>query len=421
MKSKRVTIIGGGVIGLTTAWELVSRGYTVQVLERREDVARETSFANGAMHHASSPEPWNAPGVYKHLFASVFDPYSAMKLRLYAIPSLMKWGIKFLRNSNAAHHRYAADASYQLSAWSTAETLKLKEELDLEYCSNSVGTMKIFRDKKAMPITMEFAKILESKGLRFEILDPQGAVDKEPQLANIKADFSGALYFPGDESGDPYLFSQALSKHIHQAGGEIILDTQVERIETRAGKVTGVMTRNGLLESDTVILAAGNQSQALARQVSVSLCMAPVKGYSATVDARELSDRPKIPVIDETMHAAVNPLGDRLRVTGTAEFAGFDTRMRQERIDNLFKLFKGLYPHIYRQIDPASASLWTAFRPMSADGLPFIGQAGPEGLYINTGHGHLGWTQAMGSAKLISDCLENKKPEIQSAPFYPAR
>jgi D-amino-acid dehydrogenase len=367
------------------------------------------------------PDPWNAPGVHKHLAASLFNPYSPMKLRLRAVPSLIGWGLKFLRNSSVARYMHAARAGYTLAVYSIAETEKLREALELQYDVATVGTMKVFRDKAAMAAPMKLAEALADLGLRYEILDAKSTIAEEPQLAKVHDSIAGALRFHDDESGDALLFCQALAAHVKERGATIRQNTTVSRVLVEHGRITGVEIDGGRLPGRRVVLAAGNGSAKLAKTVRLSLPIRPVKGYSVTVFRNGLADWPRVPVIDDAMHAAVVPIGDRLRMVGTAEFTGFDKRIRQARIDNLFELLRGLYPHIAERIDPGKAETWAGLRPMSADGLPFIGPAGPTGLFINSGHGHLGWTHAVGSAKLLVDQILEQSPTIDPAPYLPAR
>jgi D-amino-acid dehydrogenase len=414
-------IIGGGLIGLTTAWELVSRGVAVEVLEARDDVAVQTSYANGGILTASMPDPWNAPDAYKHLAASLFNPYSPMKLRLRALPSLSYWGPKFLYHSTPKRHSYATRASYLLATYSISETRKLREKLDLQYAAGTTGTLKVFRNAKAMVGPRNLAEELSTLGLEYETLDADATIEAEPQLAHVRDAIVGALRFPDDESGDAHLFCRALANLIRKNGSVIRCGTVVTALKENRGRIVGIEVCGQIQIANRVILAAGNGSVHLARTVGVTLPIKPAKGYSVTIRQHGLSDWPRLPVIDDVMHAAVVPLGERMRLAGTAEFTGFDTSIRTSRIDNLFELLDKLYPHIAARVDRRAAEPWAGLRPMSADGLPFIGPAGPDGLYLNTGHGHLGWTHAIGSAKLLTDLIQRRTPAIDPIPFRALR
>lgn len=414
-------VIGGGLIGLTSAYVLQAMGESVTLLEANDGIGLEGSYANGGLLTAAMSDPWNAPGAYKQLAASLIDPASAMKLRIAAVPSLFFWGLHFLRHSNAHRHRAATVANYHLSTYAITKTRALREQLGLEYQSRSVGSLKLFRDRASMAASLTMAKHLQTSGLLARQLSVDQVIELEPTLTPIKHEIQGGLHFPNDESGDAYLFCQALAKAFKQAGGTIQTQTTAHRIAIEKQRVIGVETGQGFLPAKRVVLAAGNQSPSLLKGTGLSLRIKPVKGYSLTVDLNGSAVRPIIPVIDDALHAAATPLGTRLRLAGTAEFAGFDARLDSRRIDKLVNFLKALYPNIYENMNIETASPWTGFRPMSADGLPFIGPSNIKGLYINTGHGHLGWTMAMGSAQLLASFVREQTPDIDPSPFNPLR
>lgn len=421
MQKQKIAIIGAGLAGITTAYELARRGKEVTVYEMREGIARETSFANGSMLTSAMSDPWNAPGIHRHLAASLFDPRSPMKLRLRAVPSLFIWGLRFLRNSTPARHKAATTASYRLGCYSVERTRELRELLNLQYDAASRGSMKLFRDPQAMESSLAAARLLAPIGLRFELLDRDGAVASEPELASIRAQIAGAVRFPDDESGDALKFCEALGQCIAQQGGRVLTRAPVATIAIERGKAVGVMVADDLHRTDVVVVAAGNATPRLLRPLGLSLPIKPVKGYTVTFDISHLQHRPQIPIIDDASHAAVVPLGTRLRMAGTAEFAGMDTTLSPERIDILLGLLAGIYPQIAAQIDHARGQAWTALRPMSADGLPFIGPTRVPGLLVNAGHGHLGWTLAVGSAHLLADLIAGHRLAIDPAPFSAMR
>lgn len=413
-----IIIVGGGLIGVSTLYELVSRGEKAVLLEAGDCVAGETSFANGGMLTPSMPDPWNGPGVAGHLLESLFDPRSSLKLRWKAIPGLSLWGLRFLRHSSAKHHSATTDANYRLAANSTELTDYLRKTLGLDYDFADRGTLKVFETAEAMEGPLALARRLQAFGLKFEALNRDATVAVEPQLTNIKDNIAGALQFPNDHVGDARKFTEVLAEAALKAGGEIRYNARVERIHRNGGSVSGVDVGGEHLSARAVILAAGTGTVQLSRQLGIRLPIAPVKGYSYTVDARSLGNRmPRVPVIDDAMHAAVVPLGDRLRFVGTAEFTGLDPRIDLIRIDNLKSLFQRMYPHICGDIDLDGGFAWTGFRPMSADGRPFIGPSPVDALWLNCGHGHLGWTKAVGSARLLVDQMLGADTLIDPAPF----
>ncbi len=272
-----------------------------------------------------------------------------------------------------------------------------------------------------MAASLSVAENLQRLGLAFKQLHGDEVIEREPALSPIREAIVGGLYFPDDESGDALLFCQALAHALAEAGGVICRGTLVQHIKAEGGKVVGVETTNGFIAADRVIVAAGNQSPMLLKPLGIALPIKPVKGYSLTLDLSHFAARPALPVIDDGLHMAATPLGTQLRLAGTAEFAGFDKTLDPRRVENLLNLLQALYPAIDQQIDRKAVLPWAGFRPVSADGKPFIGPSAIKGLYINTGHGHLGWTMAMGSAHLLAHLIGGQPPEISSMPFNPMR
>ena len=418
-------VIGGGLIGLTSAYVLQAMGESVTVLEANDGIGLESTYANGGLLTASMSDPWNAPGAVKQLVQSLVDPASAMKLRLKALPSLVCWGLHFLRHASAQRHRAATAANYQLAAYSIAKTQALREHLGLAYQASGVGALKLFRDKTAMAESLSIAQQLAPLGLVFQQLTAEGVIEQEPALRPIHKAIAGGLYFPDDESGDALLFCQALAGEFERIGGRIQTMTAVQGFGVAKQAVVGVETAQGFITAKRVVLSAGHQSPRLLKPTGQGLRIKPVKGYSLTLEIEDrllqAALRPRIPVIDDGLHAAATPLGTRLRLAGTAEFAGFDQRLDQRRIDNLWNLLQALYPLIYRHSDRCAALPWTGLRPVSADGKPFIGPSAVKGLYINAGHGHLGWTMAMGSAHVLAALIGGQTPAICPRPFDPLR
>lgn len=412
----KTLIIGGGLLGLASAKALSDRGWEVEVLEAREDVGLEASYANGGLLTPSMSDPWNAPGVHKHLAASLFDQSSSMKLHVSAIPSLLSWGLGFLRHSSRQRHSEAVLSNYRLASYSVERTDEWRRELELKYQADSVGSLKVFRDRAAMAGSLELAESLRPLGLRLLVLNAEQTLETEPQLHAIRDQIVGSLHFPDDQSGDAYLFCRALKVKLEEAGVRVRTGMFVSGLRVEKERLVGLRTAGGDLKADSVVVASGVQTPALLKGSGISLPIAPAKGYSVTFST-EGQQLPRVPIIDDAMHAGITPLGNRLRAVGTAEFAGYDTRLHRVRIDNLVRLLKELYPQIAAEIDLEKAEAWAGLRPMSSDGKPFIGTSRIEGLYFNTGHGHLGWTKAAGSACLLADLMANRRPAIDEAPF----
>ena len=410
--TKRVIIIGGGPIGVTTFYELTKRGCAVVLIESRGELGSGASFANGGVLTPSLSDPWNGPGVGGHLFASLFEKNAAMKLQPHAIPGLLLWGSRFLRNSLPKRHKQATLASYLLAEYSVEQTKALVNEIELDWQLYNQGTLKTFESEDAFQDQLALAEMLGEEGLSYQVLSSAEVVQYEPQLEAASERIVKAIYYPNDVSGDARSFSNALGHHTTGLGGEVRLNETVRSIKSDGRRILGVETDKGFIEAEDVIIAAGNASPLLTQKLGVHLPIAPAKGYSITIDTSGWNARPNMPVIDGATHFGVAPLGDRLRCVGVAEFTGRDATVKPERIAFLFELFDRLFPDLSPNLDREQAQTWAGLRPMSADGLPFIGRTKLDGLWINSGHGHLGWTMAMGSAAMLADMMTGQTPQI---------
>ena len=376
-----------------------------------------TSFANGGMMTPSMADPWNAPGVGRRLAASLIDPAAALKLRPAALPSLASWGFSFLRHSAPERHRAATLAAFRLADLSRRETAALRQSLGLEYDHAAVGTMKVFRERRTFEAQIALARLLEGEGLRVSYLDRDGVLAAEPMLRAVGDRLVGGMLYPDDETGDARAFTTNLVEHFFAAGGRLDTGMRITGLRRERGRVAGVVTADGDIAADAIVVAMGTSSRALLQTLGLRLPVRPAKGFSLTFPAGALPALPRLPVVDEALHVGVVPIGERLRLVGFAEFAGEDRSIPPGRIAGLMAVFRALYPDLARAVDPAAAAAWAGLRPMSADGLPFIGKTPIEGLWLDTGHGHLGWTMAAGSARLLADLIDGRPPPIDPAPY----
>lgn len=422
MSEQDIIVVGGGVIGVTTAYELASRGYRTTLVEARKGLALETSYANGALLTPAMSDPWSAPGIHRQLVSSLFNPHAAMKLRIPVIPYYLGWGVKFLRNSNFASHRAATRANFLLGRYSVQRTRELHDSLSLECHATASGSLKIFRSERAMAPSLALAEELAQLGLRFQIMKRDAVVEAEPALQDIHQEIAAAMWFPDDGFGDAYKFCKGVATAFQHVGGNVRTGVHVKSVAVEHGRVVGAVSEAGRLAAETVIVAAGNGTADLVRDLGIALPIRPVKGYTVTFDVSGVHHaRPTMPVIDDALHAAVVPLDSRLRVAGTVEFAGPDLRIRPESTQKLLRLLAAIYPSIVSQLDLKSGLSWAGLRPMSPDGLPFIGPTPIRGLYINSGHGHLGWTLAGGSAQMLADLVTGMTPQIDPTPYRALR
>ena len=412
-------IIGGGLIGVTTAYFLRNRGHEVTVIDREEGAGRQTSFANGALLTPSMSEPWNAPGCWRVLMASVGRPDSAMQLRLRALPSLAGWGVTFLRKSTPGTFERSALSNLRLALYSLDVLQSLRQRTGIEYGRTARGSLKVFRDHPSLDRACVAATRMLSVGLLSRRLTREEVAELEPALAPVAEQLAGGIHYETDETGDAYRFCVALTEQAKQQGVEFSFGTEVSSLEMRSGRVMAAVSQRERFVADRYVVAAGSYSTPLLRRVGVQLPVRPAKGYSVTFDEQPGRQSLGIPVIDDHLHAAVVPLQGAIRAAGTAEFAGFDLSLRPERIRNLVSFAQVLLPHA--GLDPAAARPWCGLRPMSADGVPIMGSTPISNLWVNTGHGHLGWTMAAGSAQLLADLMCGDSPSIDPAPFALSR
>lgn len=416
----KILIIGSGLSGVTPAYLLARRGHEVTVVDRREGPGRETSFANGALLTPSMPEPWNAPGSWRVLLGSLGRSDAPLQLRVATLPRLAGWGVRFLKNSHEPCFRRNTFSNLRLSLYSLKVMESLRQETGVEYGRTALGTLRVFRDGAALDRATDAAERLSEQGLSFRRLSREQTVELEPALAPIAEQLAGSLHYPLDETGDAYRFCVALTEHARRHGVQFVFGTVVKSLEKRSGRVAAAVLADGQrLSADQYIVAAGSYSTPLLKRIRLELPVRPAKGYSVTFGATSGDTTLRIPVIDDYLHAVVVPMNGAVRAAGTAEFAGYDLSLPAARVENLMRLMQQVLPRA--AFDPAAAKPWCGLRAMSVDGVPVIGATSIGNLFVNTGHGHLGWTMAAGSAQLLADLMSEVSPALDPAPYAFAR
>ena len=414
-------IIGGGLLGLTSAWFLRKLGHEVSLYEKDEEVGLGTSFANGGMLHASEANPWNHPGIFWQALKMLGKEDSALLIRPYAVASMLPWIFSFFINSSASRFKKNLEKNARLAQFSIE---MLRDEflpLGLDFDCRQVGTLKIYSNSSALAVACSLADEASAMGIRHIILNRSELLELEPSLDAAKGDLVGGIYYPDDISGDAHSFCKALSRVCAESGIDIRLNSSVDEILVHDGKFGGLRVNNETVSGDVCVLAAGCGSKALAKHLGIKVPLEPVKGYSITVDTKEWRVKPRVPIIDESRHAAVCPLGARLRIAGTAEFACFNTDMVAARIDNLSDVCAALFPFTKNIARDSDVSPWFGYRPMTSDGVGIIGGTDLEGLFLNTGHGHLGWTMAPGSGKLLADIISDNPSALSKEDYLLSR
>jgi D-amino-acid dehydrogenase len=415
----KILVVGSGLIGLTTAYFLKRRGYEVWVADRREGPGLETSFANGALLTPGMSDPWNSPGSWRAVLSSMGRLDAPMQLRLKALPSMLGWGWEFLRNSAISVFERNTFSNLALSILSLQMMEVLRQQTGIEYGRAASGSLRIFRDARSLDQAAAAAAKLSSSGLTHCTLSAQGAVDLEPALNPIAGELAGAIYYPIDEIGDAYRFCVELVSHAEREGTSFNFGINISKLLVDSGRVVAAVDGRSHIVADHYVVAAGSYSTRLLKTANVRVPVQPVKGYSMTFDGLAARAQLKVPVVDDQLHAVIVPLNGAIRVAGTAEFAGYDRDPNPARTRNLVYLLNRVLPHVH--VVPEAAKAWNGLRAMSADGVPIIGPTRIANLWVNTGHGHLGWTMAAGSAQLLADLMFGEASTIDPAPFALAR
>lgn len=406
-----VTILGAGVVGVTSAWYLAKAGHKVTVIDRQPAAALETSFANAGEVSPGYSSPWAAPGIPVKAMKWLFMKHAPLIIRPTADPAAWRWMSQMLRNCTSARYAINKSRMVRVAEYSRDCLMALREETGIEYDQRMQGTLEVFRTQKQFDAIGKDVDVLTAGGVPFEILDRDGCAAIEPGLSPSKEKIVGGLRLPGDETGDCFMFTTELARMAEEAGVTFLYDTGIMRPIVEAGHVKAVETTRGLVEADIFVAALGSYSPQFVRQLGLTLPVYPVKGYSITVPIVKKERAPVSTVMDETFKVAITRLGSRIRAGGMAEIAGFSKDLPAARQETLAHSVEDLFGGAG---DQTQAKFWCGLRPMTPDGTPVIGATRYSNLYLNTGHGTLGWTMSCGSARVLADLISGNKPEIDT-------
>jgi D-amino-acid dehydrogenase len=414
----KVLVLGGGVIGVASAYYLAKAGHDVEVVERQDGPALETSFGNAGEVSPGYSAPWAGPGVPVKAIKWMLMQHSPLVIWPLLDPAMWRWGAMML--ANCTERAYALNKSRMVPiAEYSRDCLKaLRAETGIAYDDRAQGTLQLFRTQKQLDGIGGDVAVLQQYGVPFEVLDREGFCKVEPALRRTQDKFVGALRLPGDETGDCFLFTNRLAEMAKALGVTFRFGTTVEHIERSGAAIGGVRTSAGTLKADRYLLAMGSFSPKWLKPLGIDIPVYPVKGYSITVPITDPAGAPESTVMDETHKVAVTRLGDRIRVGGTAELAGYSLALREPRRATLNHVVTDLFP---AGGDVSKASFWCGLRPMTPDGTPVVGTTPLGNLLIATGHGTLGWTMAAGTGRVIADLVSGRKPEIDVAGLNMAR
>ncbi len=405
----KVLVMGGGVIGVTTVWQLLKDGHEVTLVEQLGAAAEETSFANAGAIAPGHAYAWSSPKAPMTLLRSLWRNDQSLRFRFSLDPKLWHWSLQFLGQCTASRYRRNTQNKHRLCSYSKAVLHEVVAETGIDYDRCEGGILYIYRDPASFANRIREMEILTDLGEDLRPLEPDVVVSVEPALAAAREKIAGAIHAVGDETGDCHKFTQALAELCQARGATLKYNTAVTNIVTLGGRVEKVVTDDGDEVADAYVMAMGFASPRFSKPLGVRLPIYPIKGYSVTLPISGRNNPPAINGVDENNLSAFTRMGDRLRVTATAEFAGYDKSHRPTDYTHMLSATRDLLPDAADYDNP---TYWAGLRPMTPDNCPYIGRGRQDNLYYNTGHGHIGWTMSNGSARIVADMITGRDPAI---------
>lgn len=408
----KIVVLGAGVVGTAAAWYLSKDGHEVTVLERHEDVARGTSQSNAGLVSPGDSTAWASPAALTTFIKSMFRSDLGIKVRFSLDPQFISWCLRFLMQCTQSRADANTEVKLRLAFYARQCINALQEETGISYDDRRKGILYFYRSQQSMDAGAKHMQYIADRGLAIEVVDRERLVALEPGLAAVKHQLAGGVYSSMDQTGDSSLFTRSLAEQASARHGvEFRFKTTVTGLDIEGNRVKAVLTDKGPVACDAVVLSLGPESSLLARKIGIDVPVYPVKGYTATLPIDE-DKGPTMGGVDEDRLIAYSRLGNRLRLASTAEFAGYDRSFRPADFKTMFRTAHDLFPGA---IDETKAVLWSGLRPMMPASVPVHGRARYENLFLDTGHGHVGWTMACGSGKLVADLVSGRKPDIDTS------
>jgi D-amino-acid dehydrogenase len=418
----KVIVLGAGIIGISTAWHLLDRGHSVTVVDRQPDAAMETSFANAGQISVSYCEPWAHKGAPLQLLKWMFHNDAPLLFRPRFDWQQWRWGLKFLAQCNDAAFARNVEQIIALGAYSHAALKAVVASTGIEFDRLERGIAHYFTDPKSFDAAAQAAALMQRHGIERRVVSRDELLAIEPALRGFGAHIVGGTYTASDESGDACRFTQALARRCAERGARMLFGHRVLRLNTAGDAIESVDIGGGsapgsaqndlTLRADAVVMACGPYSAPLLRTVGIDLPIYPGKGYSATFALRRPADAPQVSTIDDTVKCAMTRLGDRLRVAGTIELNGYDhaldTPLARQRCNTLSAWIERVLPGVCdtrSEAEGGQPNFWTGLRPATPTNIPYIGRTRIDRLWVNAGHGTLGWTHGAGSGKALAEMI----------------
>lgn len=408
----KVLVLGAGVVGTTSAWYLNRAGHQVTVVDRQPVPGNETSFANGGQISVSHAEPWANPHVLPRVIKWLGKEDAPLLWRWRADLAQLAWGLRFLAECLPGRTRRNIAAIVAMSLYSRSCLRALRAELDLHYDHLERGILHFYTNEQEFSAAMQAAKVMREFGLDRETVDVEKCLEIEPALADARPHLVGGDYTRSDESGDAHKFTRALAEHAKAAGVDFCQNTTVHRSIHAGGEISGVEVEDAsgirILTADAYVVALGSYSPLLLKPLGITLPVYPAKGYSATLQLAEGAAAPTVSLTDDEYKLVYSRLGNRLRIAGTAEFNGYNLELNPVRCQMLMQRTREIFPHLAVHGEP---EFWCGLRPATPSNVPYIGRSTYRNLWLNTGHGTLGWTMSCGSAAALADMMSGRRPE----------
>jgi len=409
----KTLVLGGGVVGVTTAYFLARAGHEVTVLEEKDGLGLEATAGNAGIIAPGHSFAWASPRAPRMLWQSLRGAETAIRVRLTADPRLYAWGLRFLRECTSQRARRNTLIKLRLCQYSQSVLDDLVRAEGIEYHAIHKGALYLHRDPAELDAGIKKMALLAEHGQKQEILDASAVARLEPAFEPVKDKIAGAIRDLGDSSGDSRVFVEELARVCRDKHGVTIkLGTRVLGLHADRERIEGVVTGSGLLSADSYVLALGVGAPIVARTAGVSLPIYPAKGYSSTFPLKAGGLAPTISGVDEQWLVGWSRLGNRLRLTSTAEFAGYDWGWTPRDFNNILRLARDLFPDA---ADYDRGEYRACLRPMTPDGPPILGLGRHRNLFFNCGHGHMGWTMACGTARIVADLMTGRMPDLDVA------
>jgi D-amino-acid dehydrogenase len=409
-RAVNVIVLGGGVVGIATAYYLAEDGHDVTVIDRQQEAASETSLGNAGLVSPGDSYAWASPEALRMFVKSLYRRDLGISVRPSLDPHFLAWTGKFLLQCTHARARVNTLRKLRIALYARDCINALEARTGIDYHSAKHGILYFYRSQASLDHGAAHMRLLAENGLKIEVVDRNRLAEIEPALETARDSLAGGIYSPMDQTGDSAEFSRRLADWL-AANRNVRFSwlTTVTGIEIENGKVSCILTDKGSFCADAYVLAMGADSALIARPIGIRLPIYPVKGYSITVPIREPGLAPRLGGVDEDKLIAYSRLGDRLRIASTAEFAGYDRSHEPRNFRAVMALAKELFG---AALDLAQVEYWAGLRPMTPTSVPILGPARYGNFHLNVGHGHVGWTMAAGTGKFVADLIAGRKPEI---------